>query len=375
MTKKILAIVLAVLLLGAALAACGGGSTTPSNTPSNNTPSNTPSNNTPSNNTPSNNTPSNTSSEPEYTIKYACINGQGSIQDTEFDTPFKEYLEKASNGRLGVEIYYSGALSGQGTTFESIINGTTDAGYDAPEQYSGYFPYILLYVHPGWYYGTPDDAYNTLLEYADQYKDPFMEDNFKVVAWEISPGIGVLNNIELKETPQWQGFSVRAQAAQVDWLAKMGANGVSMSIADVYESFRLNVIDGCITGIIAFKTFSFPEVCNYFTWLPMINGATCYVFSKPLYDSFDPELQAALDDSFAYAQANLAMADINAQAQASKDYAAEVNPNFKYVDLTEETIATMVKNAEPEKQALVESMNAQGLDGTGAYEWLLAHSK
>ena len=371
MAKKIIAIILSVLMLAAVLAACGGGGTTPSNdTPSNNTPSNnTPSNNTPSNNTPSNNTPSNTSSEPEYTLKHASINAQGSIQDTEFDTPFKEYLEKATNGRLAVEIYYSGALSGQGTTFESIINGTTDCGYDAPEQYSGYFPYILLYVHPGWYYGSSDDAY------ADQYKDPFMEDNFKVMAWEISPGIGVLNNIELKETSQWQGFSVRAQAAQVDWLAKMGANGVSMSIADVYESFRLNVIDGCITGIIAFKTFSFPEVCNYFTWLPMINGATCYVFSKQLYDSFDPELQAALDDTFAYAQSTLSMNDINAQAQASKDYAAEVNPNFTYVDITDETIATMVKNAEPEKLALVDSMNAQGLDGTGAYEWLLAHSK
>ena len=375
MAKKILAVVLAVLMLVAVLAACGGGNSTPSgggSTPSGG--SSTPSG---GSSTPSGGDKKDDgkAAEPEYTLKHASINGQGSIQDQEFDTPFKEYVEKETNGRLAVEIYYSGALSGQGTTFESIINGTTDCGYDAPEQYSGYFPYILLYVHPGWYYGTSDDAYNTLLEYADTYKDPFMEDNFKVMAWEISPGIGVLNNIELKETSQWQGFSVRAQAAQVDWLAKMGANGVSMSIADVYESFRLNVIDGCITGIIAFKTFSFPEVCNYFTWLPMINGATCYVFSKPLYESFDPEIQKALDGAFEYAQSTLSMNDINAQAKASKDYAAEVNPNFTYVDLTDETIATMVKNAEPEKLALVDSMNAQGLDGTGAYEWLLAHSK
>lgn len=367
MKKKIIAIVLAVFMLASVLAACGGGNTTPAN--------NTPANNTPANNTPANNTPDNSSSsaEPEYTIKWASINGQGSIQDQEFDTPFKEYLEDVTGGRIAVDIYYNGSLSGQGTTFESIINGTTDAGYDAPEQYSGYFPYTLLFVHPGWYFGGSDGAYDVLLEYAEQFKDPFMEDNFKVVAWEMSPGIGVLNNIELTETSQLKGFSVRAQAAQIEWLGAFNANGVSMSIADVYESFRLNVLDGCITGVIAFKTFSFPEVCDYFTWLPMINGATCYVFGKEMYDSFDAELQAQCDDAFAYAQANLSKADIGAQAAASQEYAAEANPNFKYLDFTDKAIAELCEAAEPDMLNLVESINAQGLDGTGAYEWLLAH--
>lgn len=376
MTKKILAVILAVLMLVAVLAACGGGDTTPSN--------NTPSNNTPSNNTP---TPSNDEKKddnkeeakpadlPSYTIKWASINAQGSVQDNEFETPFKEYIEKVTDGRINLDIYYSGSLSGQGTTFEAIVNETTDAGFDNPDNYSGLFPYTLLYASPGWYYGEPDEAYDTLLAYQEAYNDPYMEDNFKVVAWEISPGIGLLNNSEFNKASQWNGFSVRCLSAQVNWLTSLGANCVSMGIADVYESFRLNVIDGCVTGIVAFKSFSFPEVCDYYTWLPMLNGAVCFVWSKDLYDSFDADLQAQVDDAFAYAQANLSMADINAQAQAAKDYAAEANPNFKYIDLPKEEIDTMVAAAEPMLKEYVATLDGQGLDGTGAYEWLLAHSK
>lgn len=376
MTKKILAVILAVLMLAAVLAACGGTTPAPSGgdkpAPSDNTPA--PSGGDKQDDGKKEETPAK-EDLPSYTIKWASINAQGSVQDVEFETPFKEYIEKATDGRITLDIYYSGALSGQGTTFDAIVNETTDAGFDNPDQYAGKFPYTLLYASPGWYYGEPDEAYETLIAYEEAFNDPFLEDNFKMVAWEISPGIGLLNNAEFNKADQWNGFSVRALSAQVNWLGSMGANCVSMGIADVYESFRLNVIDGCITGIVAFKSFSFPEVCDYYTWLPMLNGAVCFVWSKGLYDSFDPELQAQVDDAFKYAQENLSMADINAQAQAAKDYAAEANPNFKYIDLPKEEIDTMVAAAVPMLQEYVATLDGQGLDGTGAYEWLLAHSK
>jgi len=368
MTRKILAVILAVLMLATVLAACGGdsgdqGSTPPANSDQGTTP-------------PANSDKPDSSNDTKYTIKWASINAQGSVQDEVFETPFKEYIEEVTDGRIELEIYYSGALSGQGTTFEAIVNETTDAGFDNPDNYTGLFPYTLLYASPGWYFGDSQESYETLLAYADVYQDPYMADNFKVIAWGISPGIGLLTtNEEFKEASQWNGFSVRSLASQVDWLSSMGANCVSMGIADVYESFRLNVIGGCITGIVAFKSFSFPEVCNYYTWLPMLNGATSFVFSKPLYDSFDPELQAALDDAFAYAQENLSMADIDAQAAAAKAYVDEVNPNFKYVDMTDEEINKMCEYAEPLLQEYVATLDGQGLDGTGAFEWLKAHAK
>ena len=376
MTKKIIAVILAVLMLAAVLAACGGGSTPAPSGGDKPAPAPAPA--------PSGDEKKDDGKKeeepakedlPSYTIKWASINAQGSVQDVEFETPFKEYIEKATNGRITLDIYYSGSLSGQGNTFEAIVNETTDAGFDNPDQYAGYFPYTLLYASPGWYYGEPDEAYETLIAYEEAFQDPYMEDNFKMVAWEISPGIGLLNNVDFSKADQWNGFSVRCLSAQVNWLGSLGANCVSMPISDVYESFRLNVIDGCVTGIVAFKSFSFPEVCNAYTWLPMLNGAVCFVWSKGLYDSFDAELQAQCDDAFAYAQKNLSMADINAQAQAAKDYAAEANPNFKYIDLPKEEIDIMVEAAKPMLEEYVATIDGQGLDGTGAYEWLLAHSK
>ncbi len=353
MTKKVIAVILSVLMLAAVLAACGGEKPAPDKPSDNETPA-----------------------APERTIRFSSPGAQDGAQDREFDTAFANYVSEKTGGRIAVDVYHSSALGKTGAVYDAIVNGTADAGSDNPETYPGLFPYAKLFVLPAWYYGSPDETYATLRAYSDAFPDTYMQENFKVIAWEISPSVGVLTvNKPLTDVSQLKGFTTRAGSGQVDWLATFGANGVNMSMPDVYESFRLNVIDGCITGVIAFSMFSLPEVCNYFTYLPMINGTTCYAFSKPIYDSQDSVLQSALDDAFEYGAGTLSMNHINAEVKDAMDFTASVNPDFKFVDLDDEQIQKLCEAAEPIVQETVDDLNSRGLDGNGAYEWLKAHSK
>ena len=109
MTKKIVAIVLAVLMLGTVLAACGGSTTPSSNTPSSNTPSsNTPSSNTPSSNTPSStpadNKPAESENKETYLIKFAMADPVGTIFDDYMAQPLIKMLDENSGGRIQCEL-------------------------------------------------------------------------------------------------------------------------------------------------------------------------------------------------------------------------------------------------------------------------------
>ena len=378
MAKKILAVILAVVMIAAVLAACG---TTPSN--------DTPSNNTPSNNTPADNGKKDEGKKDEgkkeeepakeeytqtYALKYSSYAPEGHPTNVIFEVPLKEFIEEKSNGRITVEIYSAGSLTTQASTLEGIINGVTDMGYDAPAYYAGVYPRIELCTTPGIDYGDYDQQMAVFKEYNAAFPSDYFEDNIYLLSWQPSATTLFVSNKPIETWADIQGYSCRVPADKVPYFEAIGAAPVVMSTADIYEAIRLNVIQGSAVSILAVQTTSIDELCDYATKWHGACGMTGFYFSKELYESMDPEAQAVMDAARDLVANELWRTDLDYQESTAEQNVFSRNPNFKYLEFDDDATQKLAEAAGPVLEAKAAEVDALGLDGTGALEWMRAHA-
>ena len=378
MAKKILAVILAVVMIAAVLAACG---TTPSN--------DTPSNNTPSTNTPADNGKKDEGKKDEgkkeeepakeeytqtYALKYSSYAPEGHPTNVIFEVPLKEFIEEKSNGRITVEIYSAGSLTTQASTLEGIINGVTDMGYDAPAYYAGVYPRIELCTTPGIDYGDYDQQMAVFKEYNAAFPSDYFEDNIYLLSWQPSATTLFVSNKPIETWADIQGYSCRVPADKVPYFEAIGAAPVVMSTADIYEAIRLNVIQGSAVSILAVQTTSIDELCDYATKWHGACGMTGFYFSKELYESMDPEAQAVMDAARDLVANELWRTDLDYQESTAEQNVFSRNPNFKYLEFDDDATQKLAEAAGPVLEAKAAEVDALGLDGTGALEWMRAHA-
>ena len=89
----------------------------------------------------------------------------------------------------------------------------------------------------------------------------------------------------------------------------------------------------------------------------------------------DAEAQAAIDKTIEdFLPVANKYSDANDQLSLD-EILNEHNPDFKMYYMTDEAKAEIVKVAEPLLQAKADELNALGLDGDGALEWLRTNAK
>ena len=390
--KKILSIVLAAVLL-LALAACGGGnSNSPapaanSPAPADNSPAPAANSPAPAANSPApaanspapaanspapadNNTPAAPAALSEsYTFSFAIFDPQGSTFDKYVVEPFQNLLSEKSGGKITLEVFYGASLTGQGATFEAIKNGVVDFGVDTPGTYPGQYLYNELITTPGFNYGGHENFTRILNEYMKTYLDPVM-DAFIPVACFAFGNFGIATTSKPVQTvDDVRGMIVRTTTQVIPWYEGMGASATFMPSPEVYEAMRLNVLDGAHTSMGSLEAFRWAEICDYFTFLPMMCGNTDIYMSKDLYNSLPADVQAVLDAVFAE-MTQVGIDYAIASQEITRAYCEQTNTNFQFLEVTDAT--GFIDAAQPLIQAKVAELNAAGLDGTGAYEWLMA---
>ena len=375
-SKAIICAVLAVIMLFA-ICACGA-----SNTPANDTPSNsTPANNTPSSNT----TPAKDDSKKEdkpaqeekketYVFSMASSEFEGSTWNQMVEVPLMELMTEKTNGRVTWDFYPSGTLSKQGECFEAILNGAADVGYDACNFYVDTFPYIEFFTMMGWNISEDfTERENLAIDFTETFRDAYLYDNFKLLARVSLETFGFMSSVPIRTAADVKNVPCRSLGFTMDWLNNLGANCTTMPAVEVYESLKLNVIDASVSAIGALTAYKLYEVCDYFTAIPRASGESVYVMSKKMYESMDAEIQAAVDDTFADMKQKCIDFVITNEGKV-RDEVLAGNPNFEFINPTPEQIAEFFDGCDELIQARVKELDAKGLDGTGAYEWMIAHT-
>ena len=342
--KSIVCLILALVMI-IALCACGGGKTEPKDD----------------------------GKKEEYTEKYnivyATTDAQGSIFDEMLITPMKEGIEKNSNGRVTLEVYYSGTLASQGGIITAIDSKSCDAGGDAPSMYAGVYLYSELANTPGIDYGNIRNYTLLINEYDDVYPDEGLSKYYMFSRWAAGLFGFTTTNKAIEKVEDCKGLSFRATGNIIPYTEALGATGTFIPISELYESLRLNVVDGAITTLDRIASDSYFDICDYFTKISWFIGDHIEILNMDYYNSMDPEAQAAIDKASEEMLDN-ALAWGDYVVDNSRKLCEEGNPNFKYIECSDAEAQRFTDAAADILQAKVDEVNAAGLDGDGAVEWL-----
>ncbi|MDR2487099.1 MAG: TRAP transporter substrate-binding protein DctP [Clostridiales Family XIII bacterium] len=305
------------------------------------------------------------------TISYASNDAPGSLRYDLLEQKFADLMAEKTGGRITVEIYPSGSLSKPGECLDAIKNGTVDSGMDSYTRYAGQYPYFELLTAPGWRFDTFEDFNAAANEYIQEFPDATTE-NYKVIVMCDAGQFGLVSTKPLRTIADIKGMSIRNTPQFIPLFDKLGASSVDVSSGEMYEALRLNTIDAVNTNNHAIPVFHLDEVCKSFTAIPIEHTDFTMFMSQKLYDSFDDELKAQVDE-VCEAMKQVALDYLNATTQDANDTVKEANPDFEFIDLSDADVASLAEASQSLLESKAKALDDAGLKGADALAWLQSH--
>lgn len=209
---------------------------------------------------------------------------------------FAEEVEKATEGRVVVEVYYSGELGDQKSYIEQCQMGTLDFGdvnaapleNFVPEVGVLLMPYLFENREQKWGVLSSVVGQNLLAtcENAGMYGLSFLECGAR----------SYYANKPIRRLEDLQGLKIRVQQSQVciDGVNAMGASAVPMAFSEIYSAGQSGVIDGNECNHPTYLTHSHYEVFPYFTFDRHVAIPDMLVASKRSLDELSPADREAI---------------------------------------------------------------------------------
>ncbi|MDR0851704.1 MAG: TRAP transporter substrate-binding protein DctP [Clostridiales Family XIII bacterium] len=355
--KSVMTVLLALVMVFA-LAACGGGSDTGASAGNSTAGSST--------------SDESVVDDTVYTLSFSSSRPLGSTRNIQIEEVLKQKLEEKSNGRLTIQIYENNTLVAQKELLEGMAGGTVDMGYLVGTMYAGQFPYSELFGTPGLVYDGIEGTDKVLDEFMNAYPDPIYQD-FKILVRYSIGQMGLVSVKPVKTIADIKGLSIRSTSSFVPFYEALGASTMNLSAGEVYEALKTGVIGATNTGLAGAGSNKLGEVANSFTPLPILYGDELLAMSIKAYNSLPPDLQAVVDEVGEEMKAVETAFTISEEEAAIK-LMSDSNSDFAVYELSTADIAKLAEIAAPMLEAKAKELDAAGLDGTKALEWLREHS-
>ncbi len=211
---------------------------------------------------------------------------------------FKEELEKRSEGRIRVELFFGGTLGNERELMDLVATGAlqgTRGGFFADAN-----PKFTLYTLPF----LVDDWDQALRLVGSDFTRAVNEGararGFHIPATGISQGFRAHTNNErpIKHPDDLKGLKMRvpAQEVYVETARAFGANPQEIPYIEVYQALQTGVVDGQDNAPSNIWDFKVYEVSKYLTISNYATGPDPLMVNLAWYESLPPDLQKLFDE-------------------------------------------------------------------------------
>jgi C4-dicarboxylate-binding protein DctP len=236
--------------------------------------------------------------EKVYTIKAGHVEPTGTALDKGWHT-FKQYVEKASKGRIKMDVYPACQLGDQGEMFKSMKMGTIQiAQGDEGNMATWYEPFFVMSIP----YLFPNEAVAVRF-----YESKFFQENLNEGLIK-KQGIRLLgaacygfrcftNNVRPIRTPQdIAGLKMRVMETPlfVKLVKALGASPTVISFAELYAALQQGVADGQENPPSVIYDMRFHEVQKYLTLSEHVCGTNTMLINEKFFQSLPEELRVML---------------------------------------------------------------------------------
>ena len=240
----------------------------------------------------------------DFVLKF----GTATINETQhqFIKFYKEELEKASGGRIEVQVYPASQLGPIPREIEGVQLGNIQGFIGPVDFFVGVDPRFGVFSAP-LLFKSDANAEATIHDPAIQ-KAMFDLTAPKRMVGLATLSIGVSDYGAKKPILRLADFSgkkLRINGTELERqkMAKLGATGVGMPLSEVMPALDQGTIDGTISGLSVFVALKMNDLLKVITVTNDTYIIAIAVISKPWLDSLPPDLQKIVLDTGAVVQA------------------------------------------------------------------------
>jgi TRAP-type C4-dicarboxylate transport system substrate-binding protein len=253
--------------------------------------------------------------------------GTATINETQhqFIKFYKEELEKASSGRIEVQIYPASQLGPIPREIEGVQLGNIQ-GYIGPvDFFVGVDPRFGVFSAPMLFRDEPNAA-------ATVHDPAVQKAMFDLAGPKRMVGIATLDlgssNYGAKNAimrlSDFNGKKLRINGTELERqkMARLGATGIGMPLSEVVPALDQGTIDGTISGLSVFVAFKMIDLLKVVTVTNDTFIISIAVVSKPWLDTLPPDLQKVVTDAGAAVQAKAQAWEVDFTKQLASDWTA-----------------------------------------------------
>ncbi len=291
-----------------------------------------------------------------------------------------EELRSRTDGALGLDIIWGGALVGAAGAAQAVSDGVADMASIVPVYAPGE---LVAYevVDTG---EISDEYVGMMAAYEWMTTNPVALDeansfNVKYFGnYTTGPTQLLTKEKPVESLEDLKGMTIRTTGAHVPALKEFGAATVSMSQPKVYEALSNGSVDGSTTYYYVVNGYKQYEVADYMTELNL--GQTLgfgIIMNLQTYESLSPDHQAIIDELGRDFTVEMARIMANSRTETKAKLAEGIEgKKVTMIDAPEDMRAALIEVALADNVNWVKKADEKGLDGDQlSKDWLALTEK
>jgi TRAP-type C4-dicarboxylate transport system substrate-binding protein len=261
----------------------------------------------------------------------ATANSNENDEDYDGLIVFKNYVEAASNGAIGVELFIGTQLCGNGAEcLQGVSDGTIDVYISTSGGAAGIFPYIQVLDMP--YLIADDRVAEAVLSgpFVDVLRRKALADSGDTIRLMTIGNTGGWRNFantkrRVQSPADLGGLKMRTIQADlaVELTQAMGASATPIAWPELFTSLQTGVVEGTANGITDIMGMKFPEAgLQYLTLDGHSYMGALWWMNNEKFMSMPDNLKKVVADGFYQLQQATFASPKRKSIQAYEDYLA-----------------------------------------------------
>jgi len=248
----------------------------------------------------------NGTSRQTYQLRLAAAVSDSDVQ-AELLKQFKKYVEKHSEGKLEVRLFFSGSLGSDTEILQKtqmgVIQACNISTSNAGIAIKGFRVFDLPYI-----FNSPDDNQVLFYDETGRFGGPITQrlqeqasDKDLHILW-VTPIIfraAVMRKNIVKTPADFAGVKMRTSASSLERaiVSSFGANPVPMGASEVYTALQQGTIDGEGFPLTALLSFKHYEAAKKISDVNFQGFGTIVLLNNNFHKSLPTELQKIIEDA------------------------------------------------------------------------------
>ncbi len=287
-----------------------------------------------------------------YVFKYAHTQSPNHPRSLSMDF-FKEQLEKASNARIKVELFYNGVLGKEAEVLDMVKIGTVQGSRGGLFERAN--KKFLIYTLPFMFNNTDQVQKVMFSSIGRKINEGALENGLYIPATGVAGGFrNITNNVRpIKTVGDLKGLKMRTPPIDmtIKTFKAIGANPQQVAYTETYMALKTGVVDGQenpFSNTVDMKFYEAQKYLSLVNW--QIHPDPFYV-NPDWYNSLPEDLKAIFDS---VAESTIKYSN-EKWLGAEKDYFYILKEHLEVNEITPSSHAEFVAAAKPVWQGYVDS--------------------